>query len=322
MTIETSLTGGFPRTRTLANAIRRREKGRISEEQFEELVYKETLRTLVRAAGYLDILTDGMFLCDDILNPFIKDIEGVKRGWLVRFYDNNFFVRNPIVRDKIRLSESPVSLMARINLVKNISQELPGKKYRIPLPGPLTFVDFAVIEGKAYSSKRDLALDYVDNVLLPAVDLISKEGHVAEIHEPSLGSETVSSIGWESILERLGEAGGEMHVIQYFNRPPKQALRILAKDNLVGVDLVENPDFYDIIPEILEGRRLQAGVVDARNTRMEDPSAIQGRLSTIVDRLEQVIVSSNTTLEFLPEVIAHRKARLMNRIKKMLEEGE
>ncbi len=317
----TSLTGGFPRTRSYADAVRRREKGKLGVDEFWDTVVRETKRSLARTARYLDYLTDGMYLCDDIFNPFIKDIEGVKRGWLVRFYDNNFFVRNPIVRGKIRLRPSPSTVDERIRLIKVLSKDnaFKGKSFRLPVPGPLTFTDFSVVETIDYSDNAQLAADYVKNVLNPLIDYVRGKGLVIEIHEPSLSTTLTGNVDWQEVYSNLVGDKESVHIIQYFNQPPLDALRTLSSRFTIGVDLVENPGLLDNLDEWLgEKPVIQAGVVDARNTRLEDPGETARRLKRLSDKVDVIIISSNTTLEFLPETVAHRKTRLLARIKNKL----
>ncbi len=315
------MTGGFPRTRSYANAVRRREKGKLSVDEFWNMAVRETRRSLVRTTRYLDYLTDGMYLCDDIFNPFVRDIEGVKRGWLVRFYDNNFFVRNPIVRGKIGLKPNPSTVDDRIRLVKVLTKDTPfeGKSFRLPVPGPLTFADFSVIETSDYTDKTQLAIDYVRNVLNPLIEYVRGKGLVVEIHEPSLSTSLTRKIEWEEVYSNLVGSKESVHIIQYFNQPPSDALKTLSSRFTIGVDLVENPGLLDNLDEWLgEKPVIQAGVVDARNTRLEDAGETARRLKRLSDKVDVIIISSNTTLEFLPETVAHSKTRLLARIKNKL----
>ncbi len=317
----TSLTGGFPRTRSFANAVRRKEKGKLGVDEFWETVVRETKRSLARAVRYLDYVTDGMYLCDDIFNPFIKDIEGVKRGWLVRFYDNNFFVRNPIVRGKIRLKPNPSTVDERIRLVNLLSREplFAGKSFRLPIPGPLTFADFSVIETSEYNDNTQLAVDYVKDVLNPLIEYVRGKGLIIEIHEPSLSASQASIVDWNEVYRDLIGGKENVHIIQYFNQPPLEALQTLSSRFTIGVDLVENPSLLDNPDDWLGDESvIQAGVIDARNTKLEDPQETAKTLKQLADKVDAIIISSNTTLEFLPETVAHRKTRLLARIKNKL----
>src|SRR2546426_7079205 len=51
------------------------------------------------------------------------------------------------------------------------------------------------------------------------------------------------------------------------------AIRDLEWD-VLGLDLVEAPDSWDLIPRVPAGRRVALGLVDARNTRLEDAAAV------------------------------------------------
>ncbi|MEM4475200.1 MAG: hypothetical protein QW405_02180, partial [Fervidicoccaceae archaeon] len=64
--------------------------------------------------------------------------------------------------------------------------------------------------------------------------------------------------------------------------------------------------------------RVQLGIIDARSTLMEKIDALR-RLVEELSGPESVILSTNTTLEFLPESVAYKKLRLLGRLKRGLE---
>ncbi len=96
-----ALIGSYPRSERVAEIHRKFLKGVIGAEEFERLIGIETeklIKLFVRVG--LDSFTDGMLRWDDIFNPLIRFVDGVEVNGLVRFYDNNFFFRAPVIRPR------------------------------------------------------------------------------------------------------------------------------------------------------------------------------------------------------------------------------
>lgn len=322
LVVETSLTGGIPRTMRYASLIRKHEKGLISEDELFEKAVEITARTFSRLSRDLpDYVTDGMYLCDDILNPFIKDLVGVEVGGLVRFFENNFFVRQPIVRERIGLTETPARLLRRIELGERL-RRLLRRKLRLPVPGPATFADLALIEPSApYNSRADLAMDYFARILAPMLELASGRDVILEVHDPSLTRLSKLDGGvldaYKQALGTLSEREQEkLHLIVYFGSFPRKLAAEAPKRVTLGLDLVESREDIELARE-LRGR-VQLGIIDARSTLMEKIDALR-RLVEELSGPESVILSTNTTLEFLPESVAYKKLRLLGRLKRGLE---
>jgi 5-methyltetrahydropteroyltriglutamate--homocysteine methyltransferase len=76
-----------------------------------------------------------------------------------------------------------------------------------------------------------------------------------------------------------------------------------------GLDLVSGPDDHELIDEIPSGKKLQAGMVDARNTKLETLDSLREEMERLVDvvGVERLTVSPSSGLEFLPREKARAK---------------
>jgi methionine synthase II (cobalamin-independent) len=72
---------------------------------------------------------------------------------------------------------------------------------------------------------------------------------------------------------------------------------------------VSGPENLEVIKAIPDGAGVQAGVVDARNTKLEDPSALAETISGLAEALgpQRLRVSPSAGLEFLPREKARAK---------------
>uniref|UniRef100_A0A7J3ZIX0 Cobalamin-independent methionine synthase MetE N-terminal domain-containing protein n=1 Tax=Fervidicoccus fontis TaxID=683846 RepID=A0A7J3ZIX0_9CREN len=325
MRLSTALTGGFPRTRRFASFVRKYEKGEASREELKRVALEQILKVYERLAGRLpDYITDGMYLCDDILNPFIRDITGVEIGGLVRFYENNFFVRQPVVVGDIRLSESPTHTLERLEIALRLKEKL-NREVRLPFPGPATFADFSLITNNSpYSTRRELMESYIEVVLLPLIKLLKAEGAILELEDPSLPR--LSNEELRAYVEKMQSLSKSellrIHLIVYFNGVPKVVAERLGEVLTLGLDLVEAPQSISAVlgPPL---KSIQLGVINARTTLLEEVKPTSDRIKSAIRSLagvERVLLSTNTTLEFLPERIAFKKLKVLHDVKHLLEE--
>ena len=315
MRIEATFIGSFPRPRSLMRAIGRFMGGKISRDELEyhyRRALSSTLAKLVRtgiASG-----TDCMFRWDDPLTPITQGLKGAKLNGLYRFFNNNFYYRVPIIEGRVELSKDLVSDWYERAL--RCAKEL-GVKYEVrpAIPGPLTLA--LLSEDRFYSSREELVKEY-SRVMLKIVDNLRSLGaRRVEVHEPALTWRKWKNITYAyEALEELGRSAGlEVWILTYFKyRNPKALLPLLEEELTVGLDLVENFDMLDRLENLLNDTKLVVGVVDSRNTRMEQMNDIK----RIVRRLEslgikEAYLTPNTHLEFLPEVVAYRKLRLLVR---------
>jgi len=140
--------GIYPRPRGLARAISRFSSGKMSQEDLERVYerYTERFFKLLKGLGY-DRFSDGMFRWDDIFNPLISGIGGVVVDGLRRFYDNNYFFRQPIVRGRISYDEPKISrmLVKSLSIARNLGIE--PNRVSLSLAGPYTIPGTEITTG-------------------------------------------------------------------------------------------------------------------------------------------------------------------------------
>ncbi|MEZ0289597.1 MAG: hypothetical protein ABWJ42_00700 [Sulfolobales archaeon] len=316
------LYGSMPRTRSIARALSRYTSGKIAEEKLTE-IYRENLRryiSLVFSYNFTRV-SDGMYRWDDLFNP-LSSYMGVEVDGLKRFYDNNFFFRQPVFKKRISYESTVVTdtlvedlrILGFLDRIQYIS---------ITFPGPLTLANNSIVQESSYSTHIELARDYVERVILRELDKASRKGvrHV-DLHEPELGFQRLSD-EYIKLYSLIADSfQGYIWIITYFNYDSQNA-RILSelssRKNIVPVfDLVSRKiSREDFVRDVERSREIGVGIVDSRNTKMETLSHLRKILSELSESLktvEKIYVTHNTNLEFLPERIALRKIRLLGRV--------
>jgi 5-methyltetrahydropteroyltriglutamate--homocysteine methyltransferase len=282
--------GIYPRSEELVQATRDLDRGRTTPEAVDAQVDHD-LQHFVAAqqnAG-LDLLSDGMLRWQDLFRPFVEAADGLERGALTRFLDTNTFYRAPHADGAgPRLNEP---------LDERYVAALPAERL-VTLPSP-----FALSLGTGIDART-----IAEGVLKPQIDALVAE--LVVLNEPFLAREQ------DTDLDSLASALETLH------GGPPTALWITFGDagELLARGLGELPvdavgiDFYatsiDALPDGF-GKPLLAGVLDARNSVLEDAREIAAFAARLEERVERVALVPNGDLQYVSEPIAREKiARL------------
>lgn len=300
-----TLVGIHPRTEELVRASREFERGRISREEYEAEVENCINRIIdeQRRLGFSQI-TDGMIKWDDIFRPLSKVLDGVRAGALTRFFDNNTFYRKPEIRGRIGYKGGFLSYVSR------------GSE-KVIVPGLYTFAELS--ENESYRERLDLMWDYFEALKAISLELRRSGISFLQLNEPSIayryrkrdiGRDEVKLIS--SCFRELRKIlNTSIHL--YFG-DCSEAAKILAGEDVepIGIDMMDTePESVDYIPA-----KLILGVVDSRNTFMEDPHQIADMIRGL--HSEVIGISPNCDLEFLPYEQARRKMEILREVLEVL----
>jgi 5-methyltetrahydropteroyltriglutamate--homocysteine methyltransferase len=288
--VEAFAPGIYPRSEELVQATRDLDRGRTTQEAVDAQVDLD-LQHFVAAqqdAG-LDLFSDGMLRWQDLFRPFVEAADGLERGALTRFLDTNTFYRAPHASGgEPRLPEP----LGDDYIAPLLAERL------VTFPSP-----FALSHGTGFTPR-----EVAEGVLKPQVDATQAE--LVVLNEPFLAH--VDERHFEGVQEALDALAGG----------PRLALWItfgdaatLVSEGLfdLGVDAI-GIDFYstsaDVVPEGTS-KELLAGVLDARNSLLEDPREIAAFAAQLEQRIERVALVPNGDLQYVSEPIAREKiARL------------
>ncbi len=312
---QTTVVGTYPRIgdsyeeQGLRRTIARFDKGEATEadvQAAEGEVVEAVLREQ-QAAG-IDILTDGQVSWYDSQSHIARRLSGVEIGGLVRYFDTNTYYRQPIVTGPVRWT-SPI-------LVDEwrFAQEASRSPVKAVLTGPVTLANLAL--DRHYRKKRALARDLARALAEEIAALRAAGVRYLQVDEPILTRrpEDLSLVRETFSLLAAAKGTAELCLATYFGDVAK-IYRDLVKlpADVLGLDLVQGAKTWSQIATHGSDKPLVLGVVDARNTKLEDPKAVAARVRGIrhsVD-LERCYLSPSNGLEFLPRAAAREKlARL------------
>jgi 5-methyltetrahydropteroyltriglutamate--homocysteine methyltransferase len=293
VTLRAFIPGIYPRSEALVQATRDFDRSRTTVEAVEEQV-AEDFRAFVSVqedAG-LDLLADGLLTWQDLFRPLVEASAGLRARPLVRFLDTNTFYRAVLVDAEPKL-QRPLP-----------APELPSGRWLVTLPSPYAFSRAANREVSAESLAA--------NVLAPQIEAYAQAGcALIVLAEPFLTREASGLPALVAALAELPRPVPLMLQLPFGDAAP--LLPELGDAGLAGIGV----DFYgtrlDAVPEGLE-ITLLAGVVDARNSALEDATELATFAEELRARVEgEVVLVPNGDLQFVSEPIARAKVLTLGR---------
>jgi len=317
MTITTTVIGSYPKppdegqpfvVRKTLHGLERKEK----TEQDLAKAQDELVRTIIgeqEAAG-IEIVTDGHGRWDDILTPFAKHITGFEIGGLLRWFDNNVYYRRPVCVGNLEWG-GPSSVAAF-----QFAQTVASRPVKAVLPGPITFAHLSVDEH--YGTHEEFVLAIARVLAQEAFELEAAGARYLQIDEPALLDApedlSLAKKALEIITDELTTEETEVTLATYFGDAKGLGAEIYdLPAEVFGFDLVSGPENRAIIDSLPDGKKVQVGLVDARNTKLEDLDELAIDIGSLAETFGagRVRVAPSSGLEFLPREKARAKlARL------------
>lgn len=310
--------GDGPRQMRLRRAYQEWEEDQISDEELEE-VYRDYTVGIIREQEEvgLDVVTDGQLRWYDPLSHLAKNIGGCQVDGLLRYFDTNFYVRQPVVVDDLTW-ESPL-LRREYRFARGVAKKL----LKPVVTGPYTLANYSV--DRHYDSFSELTLDYAEIIAREIGGLVKEGAEEIQVDEPAILKNPEDFNIFSEAVERLAEVKGNsrLDLYVYFGDsvPLYEKFQNLPVD-LLGLDFTYSPKLPDLIEETGSNKDLGIGLIDARNTKMENPEEIISLLQRILPNVNsgKVYLNPSCGLEFLPRDRAVEKLENMVGIAERIEE--
>src|SRR6266566_4994856 len=295
MPASAELGGIYPRSEQLIELTRSYDRGKTERASVEKQIEQDTIELVkLQDESGFENFTDGAFSWQDQLRPTVESLDGVTTGTRYsRWFDTNTFYKKPTVSGKIGL--------APFDLKKFIHADLlpVSKPWKVSLVGPYTFSELA--ENLHYKTQSEL----VSDLALAEHEIIRrlKAGGVSQfqIAEPCLvyrpyREQTLSNAELEIALA---------------------ALRRTVDG--IGFDLFETDHTRS---KIETKKRLALGIVDSRESNVEDPRWIAETATRVSKHIfsDNIVLVPNSDLKFVPRKVADAKLRALAEATRLVEE--
>ena len=301
--------GIYARSEELVQATRDLDRGRTTEEAAEEQRLAD-LRAFIEAqreAG-LDYFSDGLLNWQDIFRPFDTAAEGLHPGPLTRFLNTNTFYRAPGVEmERPRLVEPLAEPFFRIG-------ELPRNRWVATLPSPHALTEWAAgeIEPRAVT----------EGILGPQIRWLAGNGCAyIMLQETALFGRSSDLYGLSEALESLASPLPLALQLPFGNAGDVLGELLELRIDAIGVDFYATD--VAALPRPFP-KTLLAGVVDARNSLLEEPEELAefGRsLLEYMNEGTQLHLVPNGDLQFVPEKIAREKVIRLGAAARILKDA-
>ena len=324
MSIRTTIIGSYPKvvetgTDNLPGTIDRWQRQLVSDEGLEQEIQKVIRRVVQEQEGAgLDLVTDGQIRWEDLGHPLARSAQGIRRGALRRFFDNNVYYRR-LELPALSGAEGNGGVQWQKSAAAEefqFASKLARKPVKVALPGPLTLVTFTEIQkGQIPSALLSLYSD----LLRKEVEALEKAGvKEIQIDEPAFkAGEPLLEAAIEQVNRIFKGIKARRWVACYFH-DPSAILPALAKlqVEVLSLDLVTGPKAAERLKEFKWNWEIALGLVDARNTKLESAPEIIAQIKKIAAAvpLNRLWVSPNCGLEFLPHEAAVKKLRLLSQV--------
>jgi methionine synthase II (cobalamin-independent) len=332
MNIRGAVSGTHPLSEELIHRLLDWKYGRNTKKPVEERLSQElnTFIDLQENIGFPIISTGSMGL-EDLIRPFTRGLKCLKSYQnigdipIVRWHYTNTFYRKPTLVERFP-EDSNVILKDQHSLLNASSyfhEYVKEKESRIILPGPFTFV--SLIEVKLdekdtkvlYPSFEELIED-AGRFLAQEIAKLPRNYREIQFDEPILVWQKIPRNLHDSIIKAYDHIKSRIKntktIVNTYFSDVVPVLKLLKKIpvNGFGIDFISTNPIH-LTNESFDGKIIQAGLINSKNfVPSSDGILDQSRkrfYSHIIEALmelepKELIVSSNTGLEYFPKVIA------------------
>ena len=306
-----------PQAPSLRRAISQFDTGRITREELSTVadeVTREVIREQVEVG--LDLVTDGQIRWDDGQTYFARGIKGFSVANLLRYFDTNTYFRQPVPQEKLEW-QGPIT----VNDFK-LAQEASPRPVKPVITGPCT-LGYLSQQG-CYSDHATLVLELAHILNREALALQDAGATIIQFDEPAiLGHKQDFSLLQEASAVLTRGLRVKTAIYTYFSDISGIHQKFFHLPfQVFGLDLVMGSGNYGLIRDLPPEKELAAGIVDARNTRMEPVDELVESIRSLSQHvsLDRLYVNPSAGLEFLPRATARAKlGRLVEGARKAQE---
>ena len=308
--VKTTVVGSYPKIPDppapgrWRSSVEKHQRGEITREDLhkvEDDVTAEVLREQTEAG--VDLLTDGQIRWEDGFTYFARGLNGFTINGLQRYFDTNVYYRQPV-------ATAEVSWRAPITVADyEFAASRSTRPVKPVVTGPFTLAVLSKDEFYGTLDQFVMALAAALNKELRA--LAAAGAAVIQVDEPGLLTRRdqfplfrrASEALWDGVIATRA-------LYTYFGHLDGLYPAVLDLPvDLIGVDFVAGSRNWEILRRARFTKALGAGVLDARNTRLESPEEVvaQSRKAAEIASADTLQIGPSAGLEFLPRRVARKK---------------
>ncbi|MBI3896554.1 MAG: hypothetical protein HY313_11550 [Acidobacteria bacterium] len=315
-------TGSYPRIgktpdlHLLRQTIAQWEKGEKTDADLRAAEDSLTRAAIEDQVGSgLDLVTDGQIRWYDPISHLAGKWENVAINGLLRFFDTNFYFRQPVVQGRIRWTR------AVVRPEYDMARAVSAKPVKPVLTGAVTLARHSVVEFPPYQrSFENLVRDCNEAIAQEVKGLAEAGAPIIQIDEPSILKKPEDMPLLMDTLKALSQVKGKarLALCVYFGDPGPVLERLLETPaDIVGLDFSYNPKLVEQVAAFQPAKALGLGLLDGRNTKLENAEQVVRALERILPQVkaEECYLNPSSGLEYLPRDRAQQKLKHLAAIK-------
>jgi 5-methyltetrahydropteroyltriglutamate--homocysteine methyltransferase len=308
--------GDTPEEQILRRTIAQWEKGEktdadlaAAQDRMTEMALRE------QTAAGLDVVTDGQVRWYDPISHLAGRLSGVEITGLLRLFDTNVYFRQPVVRSK------PARKSALLVEEFRFAQQKSERPVKAVLTGPYTLAHLSLPENGLKGGSEALREGYTEALAEEIAALAAAGAAFIQVDEPALLRNPADFDQVERSMKQLAARKGsaQLELALYFGDPgPLYDLLQDLPVDVLGLDFTYNPNLTAVIAGAGSSRELALGLVDGRNTKLEDPATVARQMEQIFRKVPaaRAYLAPSCGLEYLPRDRARLKLKNLTTIKK------
>lgn len=306
--------GDTPELQILRQTLARFDRQEVTEADIrraEDEMVRRAIAEQIEAG--LDLVTDGQIRWYDPISHIAGKLRGTKINGLLRYFDTNFYFRQPILVDRL-VRECPI-LIEEYRYACSIS----SRPVKPVLTGPYTLAVFSLVERMEYRDLERRVEDYATILAEEIADLAAAGAELIQVDEPAIVLDGANFDLFAAGICALARAKGTARLALYISFGDVSSFYERLQDlpvDVLGLDFTSSPQLIDRIAVEGSAKALGLGLIDGRNTKLEPEAEVAAALERLLPaiRSEVAYLNPSTGLEFLPRDRAFRKLQHLVRI--------
>ena len=313
--------GDSPEEQILRRTIAQLDRKEVDEAHLER-VKDEVTRQVIEEqidAG-VEVITDGQVRWNDAVTYITGKIKGFKITGLLRYFDTNTFYREPVCQAEL---EAPEGLVTKDFQFANAISSVPVKAL---LTGPYTLAKLS--KDEHYGDLEKFAVRVATILGEETKRLADSGATIIQFDEPAILKFKSDLAVFKKVWAKLASYfPNDIETVLFLNFGNAADIlpQILSLPvTTIGLDLATQDENWKALAKSSFNKKLVAGIIDARNTKMETEEEIQKRLEKLIGIVsaEDLAVSPNYGLEFLPREAARKKLSNLSKIVREFREAK
>jgi len=297
--------GIFPRSEKLIQLSRDFDRQRASFSQLEKQQQKDRQQLInFQKKLKFEFVEDGKFAWQDIFRPFTDHSQGIKSGSLTRYFDNNTFFRQPIIKGKVKFNYARILNSFYFDKSTN----------KVTLPS--FFYLAKVSQNNYYRNFLSLVFALTSEFKILAQKLEKQGITFIQLNDPYLVYHKINKKElaiYQKCLKQFRQGLKSKIALHTFfgSIDPYFHQLINFPIDILGFDCFKTN--LENLPKIKIEKGLLLGCLDSRSLVLENKKMVKKLIAQVQEKFAppQIYLSPNCDLEFLTADIAYKKIKLL-----------